>query len=49
MIPVIIFHAAIAVENVIHTYLEWCRYTRRSNRDGAAHHNREIINLSCFT
>lgn len=42
MILVIIFHA-IAVENVIDSYLEWCWYTRRSNKDSAAHHNRELI------
>ena len=42
MILVIIFHA-IAVQNVIHTYLEWCWYTRRSNTASAAYHNRELI------
>ena len=42
MILVIIFHA-IAVENVIYRYLEWCWYSRQSNKDSAAHHNRELI------
>ena len=42
MILVVIFHA-IAVENVIYRYLEWCWYSRQSNKDSAAHHNRELI------
>ena len=42
MILVIVFYA-IAVENVIYTQLEWCWYTGRSNKDSAAHHNKELI------
>lgn len=42
MILVIIFHA-IVVDNVIYRYLEWRWYSRRSNKDSAAHHNRELI------
>ena len=42
MILVIISHA-ISVENTIYTYLESCWYTRRSNKDSAAHHDRGLI------
>lgn len=47
MILVIISHA-IAVENVIYTYLESCWYIRRSNKHSAAYHDRGLINPSLF-
>ena len=47
MILVSLSHA-IAVENVIYTYLESSWYTRRSNKDSAVHHRRGLISPFLF-